>query len=49
MGEKKPNEEIILATMHRAYFDGTKPLVEAYFIRITNLSKQDIWVTNVGM
>ena len=39
----------VRATMHKAYFIGTKPPVWAYFINITNLSKRDIVVTHVGM
>lgn len=39
----------ISATMHKASFEGTEPLVKAYFFTITNLSKCEIEVTHVWM
>ena len=39
----------VRATMHKAYFTGTDPLVCAYFFNITNLSKREIEVTHVWM
>jgi len=39
----------VLATMHKAWFDGTEPLVHAYFFTIVNLSEREIEVTHVGM
>ena len=40
---------MVRVTMHKACFCHTEPPVWAYFITITNLSKQDIVVTHVGM